>query len=430
MQVSKATPRINWPSPSSITYGAALGATQLNATSATAGRFAYSPPTGHIPAAGSATLTVTFTPTDTANYATTTATVTLQVNKAALTLTAKDATRVYGAANPALTAAFTGFVNGDTASRSLTGSASVTTTATVKSPVGSYAITPATGTLAASNYTFKFVAGSLTITKASLNLTATSVSVPYNQAIPKLTYSAAGYLNGDTSSALTGAPSETTTASKGSGVGTYPITISQGSLAATNYSFKFVNGTLTVTLLGTSAAPVFHPAAGTYNAAQTVTITSATSGAVIHYTTNGSTPTASSAIFPTAGLKVSATETIKAIAATAGYSPSGPVTATYTIATAPTVTTTAATAVSTPKATLNATVTANNATTQYWFAYGVSKTALTSTTTRTGALTGTTSTAVSATLTSLKSKTTYYFQAIASNAAGTASGTVLSFTTN
>jgi Bacterial Ig-like domain (group 3)/MBG domain (YGX type) len=46
---------------------------------------------------------------------------------------------------------------------------------------------------------------------------------------------------------LTGAPSLTTTANGTSPVGGYTITAAQGSLAATNYSFGFVNGTLTVT---------------------------------------------------------------------------------------------------------------------------------------------------------------------------------------
>jgi len=75
-------------------------------------------------------------------------------------------------------------------------------------------------------------------------------------------------------------------------------------------------------------------------------------------------------------------------------------------------------------------VIANNATTQYWFAWGTSKTSLISNTTKNGPLTGTTSSAVAATLTGLKTKTTYYFQAVASNAVGTTSGAVLSFTTN
>ena len=90
----------------------------------------------------------------------------------------------------------------------------------------------------------------------------------------------------------------------------------------------------------------------------------------------------------------------------------------------------AASSVNTPNATLNGKVTANNATTQYWFSYGTNKTSLTSTTPKTDALAGIATTPVSASVAGLKAKTTYYFQANASNAAGTASGTVLSFTTN
>jgi hypothetical protein len=75
------------------------------------------------------------------------------------------------------------------------------------------------------------------------------------------------------------------------------------------------------------------------------------------------------------------------------------------------------------------TVTANNATTQYWFAYGTRSTSLTSTTTATGALTGTSAKSVNATITGLRARTTYYFQVFASNAVGSTSGAVLSFTT-
>jgi hypothetical protein len=42
-----------------------------------------------------------------------------------------------------------------------------------------------------------------------------------------------------------------------------------------------------------TAAPVFSPAAGSYNSVQTVSITDATAGAAIYFTTNGTVPTAS-----------------------------------------------------------------------------------------------------------------------------------------
>jgi len=101
---------------------------------------------------------------------------------------------------------------------------------------------------------------------------------------------------------------------------------------------------------------------------------------------------------------------------------------TLTIVAAPSVTTEAATSLTTTGAELHGSVTANDSTTKYWFAYGTSASALTRTTSKTGALTGTKATAVSAKLSGLKAKTVYYYQMNASNAAGSALGAVLSFT--
>jgi hypothetical protein len=80
--VNKATPTITWATPSPITYGTALSSTQLNATASVPGTFAYSPVSGTVLGAGLQTLSVTFTPTDTTDYNTATATVTLVVTAA------------------------------------------------------------------------------------------------------------------------------------------------------------------------------------------------------------------------------------------------------------------------------------------------------------------------------------------------------------
>ena len=87
---------------------------------------------------------------------------------------------------------------------------------------------------------------------------------------------------------------------------------------------------LTVTSQAAAATPVFAPPAGTYSTTQSVTITDATSGATIYYTTNGSTPTTASTKY-TAAISVSSTETIKAIAVATGYANSAVASATYTI---------------------------------------------------------------------------------------------------
>jgi len=79
-----------------------------------------------------------------------------------------------------------------------------------------------------------------------------------------------------------------------------------------------------------TAKPTFSPVAGPYTSAQTVTIADATTAAIIHYTTNGQSPTVDSPTY-TSSLTVSATETIEAIAVADGYAPSTVATATYMI---------------------------------------------------------------------------------------------------
>lgn len=88
---------------------------------------------------------------------------------------------------------------------------------------------------------------------------------------------------------------------------------------------------LNATLAGNIVAPPsFSPAPGTFYAPQSVSMTSATEGATIYYTTNGDEPTQSSTLY-TAPVAVSATTTLKAKAFKDGMDPSGVTTGVYTI---------------------------------------------------------------------------------------------------
>ena len=88
---------------------------------------------------------------------------------------------------------------------------------------------------------------SLTVTKAVLTVTANSFSIGLTQAVPTLTASIAGFVNGDSSiSSISGAPSLTMTPPSPTVAGSYPIVAGIGALAASNYSFQLVNGVLTI----------------------------------------------------------------------------------------------------------------------------------------------------------------------------------------
>lgn len=78
------------------------------------------------------------------------------------------------------------------------------------------------------------------------------------------------------------------------------------------------------------APPVFTPGTGTYSTAQSVKLSDAATGAKIYYTTDGTTPTASSPLYSTP-FSVNSTTTVNAIAAVTGWTDSTLASATYTI---------------------------------------------------------------------------------------------------
>jgi Bacterial Ig-like domain (group 3)/MBG domain (YGX type)/FG-GAP-like repeat len=264
------------------------------------------------------------------------------VTPAILTVTANSSTRTFNQPNAPLDYTITGFVGSDTEVSAVTGAPALLTTATEASPVGSYPVVVGLGSLVSSNYSFVFVNGSLTVTRAtpgvggiaaitltsSINPSSWGESVTFTATVPphatgqvtfvdgavalstatvlneaaslstsqlavgthRITamyggdtnYSGAssaalsqivntatlyviakdaqrvfgqpnppfettitGFIEGD-SSVIRGVPVVTTTATPTSPAAVYPIVPTQGTLTATNYSFVFIVGKLTI----------------------------------------------------------------------------------------------------------------------------------------------------------------------------------------
>jgi MBG domain (YGX type)/Cep192 domain 4 len=165
-------PVITWNTPAAITYGTALSAIQLNATANVPGTFVYTPALGaHLHTGTGQVLSVQFTPADTIRYTNTTATVSIDVNRAGLQVTPDDQSKIVGTQNPPLTYTLGGFVLGDTA-LVVSGTPVLTTTAVTASAVGAYPISAALGTLTAADYVFAFGSGTLTVSPAGGSILA------------------------------------------------------------------------------------------------------------------------------------------------------------------------------------------------------------------------------------------------------------------
>ncbi len=128
---------------------------------------------------------------------------------------------------------------------------------------GSFSYSPAAGVLGVgvhplsvtftpadrANYTVANATVPLLVNPAVLTVTANSTSAPFGTT-PILGATITGFVNGDTSAAVSGAPALATTASIYSPPGSYPVTIGAGTLAAANYTFNLVGGIYTVTFTG------------------------------------------------------------------------------------------------------------------------------------------------------------------------------------
>lgn len=179
--------------------------------------------------------------------------------------------------------------------------------------------------------TFKYAEGveaslDFTIEKADLTVTAKNYTIKVGSALPTYEYTVTGLVNNET------LPIDVTiscNAADGNTAGTFDIVVS-GVAESDNYTFSYVNGTLTVGEKVVVDAPTFTPASGTtFTSSKKVTISCATDGATIYYTTDGSTPTTASTKY-TGAITITSTTTIKAIAVKDGMDDSSVVTAKYT----------------------------------------------------------------------------------------------------
>ncbi len=173
----------------------------------------------------------------------------LTITPATLTVIANAADRLYGAVEPAFSGSVTGFVAGDTQAGATTGSEVFSTNALLASNVGSYSITGAGLSANDGNYVFTQAAGNataLTITPATLTVTANAADRLYGAVEPAFSGSVTGFVAGDTQAgATTGSEVFSTNALLASNVGSYSITGAGLSANDGNYVFTQAAGNAT-----------------------------------------------------------------------------------------------------------------------------------------------------------------------------------------
>lgn len=150
-----------------------------------------------------------------------------------VTVTARSYSRPYGDANPV----FEYDVEG-----TLKGTPTVSCTATQSSPVGTYPIVVAQGTV--TNHTFHATNGALTIEQAPLTITARSYTIKQNEELPQFVADYTGFKLDETSAVLSTQAQITCDVPADKTPGTYPIVVSGAE--AQNYSITHVDGVLTI----------------------------------------------------------------------------------------------------------------------------------------------------------------------------------------
>jgi hypothetical protein len=182
------------------------------------------------------------------NYSLSTPTTSANINQKGLTVTASSPVVAYGDATPSITASIVGFVGGQNSS-ALTTQPSCSTAYTNFSNAGSTPSTNCSGAVA-TNYSFGYTDGFVTVNQAPLSITASSITLPYGSAVPAISPGFSGFKNSENNGVLSAQPICSTTYA-GTGAGGFPSSCSSASAA--NYSIGYVpgmvliNATLTAT---------------------------------------------------------------------------------------------------------------------------------------------------------------------------------------
>ncbi len=192
------------------------------------------------------------------NYDITTVNGTLTIEKAPLTVTVHDTSRIYGNVNPTFRITYSGFKNGESADNQAPPSGG-------EGPVITLSYSPIMPTVSCAadfltnaatdndiivsdgdfpNYTLSYVNAKLTIEKAVLIVTANDTSRLYGNPDPAFRISYSGFKNNETVLVLDTLPIAKSNAIVSSNVGQYNISLSGGQ--ATNYTFNNISGKLMV----------------------------------------------------------------------------------------------------------------------------------------------------------------------------------------
>ncbi|HLX93537.1 MAG TPA: MBG domain-containing protein, partial [Puia sp.] len=178
----------------------------------------------------------------------------LNINPAVLTIKTDNKAIKYGAVFPAFTSHMSGFQYQDDSVEVVSAATSFAVTNSsnqvVPGPVvgaGSYSIVPSVQLIVPPNYTTTYVPGTLTVSPDTLQVRANDQVIYQGAALPKLTATYTGFVNGDSGKAIISGPVFTVTPAYKLAAGVYTITPSALTLAAPgNYMISYLNGTLYV----------------------------------------------------------------------------------------------------------------------------------------------------------------------------------------